>query len=269
MADSSSTRSNGSALISDTPELIEALREASGRDLLALLCRFGMAETFLRHLKERQIVFARQDLSSPDDIHQQAILAFAKDNNLADLDAQVKFSLAHSLSSSDFISEAIHSFRRKELKELLLNVSGETLYLRYKDKLDRVLYSLLRVDDPLLCQEIFYSIESSELSFGEASKQYSMGPESKTFGIVGPVDLTTPHPEVSARLRTAQMGHLIGPFEADNWHSIIRLEYRFDSEYDDQTKDFLREICFKSEIGKDIKEDLHSLTTWLASSIEN
>ena len=82
---------------------------------------------------------------------------------------------------------------------------------------------------------------------------------------MGPVDLTTPHPEVAARLRTAQAGHLIGPFQADDWHTLVRMEYRFDSEYDDNTKRFLEEICFKSQIGTDIQSDLQALIDWLSS----
>ena len=47
--------------------------------------------------------------------------------------------------------------------------SGESLFLRYKDKLDRVLYSLLRVQDSFQCQEIYYAIEANEISFSEAA----------------------------------------------------------------------------------------------------
>ena len=169
------------------------------------------------------------------------------------------------MTSEDLVSEAIHAWRRAELREQLVTASGESLYLRYKDKLDRVLYGLIRVADSGLCQELFYAIEAGEITFAEAATQYSNGPEAKTQGIVGPVDLTTPHPEVAARLRTAQAGHLIGPFQADEWHTLIRMEYRFDSEYDDNTKRFLEEICFKSQIGTDIQSDLQALIGWLNS----
>jgi hypothetical protein len=103
------------------------------------------------------------------------------------------------MTSEDLVSEAIHAWRRAELREQLVTASGESLYLRYKDKLDRVLYSLLRVADSGLCQELSYAIEAGEITFAEAATQHSNGPEAKTQGIVGPVDLTTPHPEVAAR----------------------------------------------------------------------
>jgi len=126
-----------------------------------------------------------------------------------------------------------------------------------------VLYSLIRVDDAGLCRELFYAIEAGEISFGEAARLHSRGPEAKTQGIVGPVDLTTPHPEIAGRLRTAQAGQLIGPFEAAEWHTLLRLEYRFDSEYDAHTQNFLEEMNFKSRICGDLKTELQQLSSWL------
>ena len=246
--------------------ILEALQQASGRDLLALLFRFEMAEPFLRQLKEREVVFQQSGLSEPDQISAEALDRYCRENGLRTPEDRQRWCLAHGMGETDLCSEAIHAWRRRELREQLVTASGETLYLRYKDKLDRVLYSLLRVNDPGLCQELFYAIEAGEMSFAEAASRHSCGPEAKTQGIVGPVDLTTPHPEIAGRLRTAQAGHLIGPFQADEWYTLIRMEYRFDSEYDDTTKQFLEEVCFKSQIGADVQADLQALIGWLSSS---
>lgn len=255
--------SQGSAETPAESPILRALQEASGRDLLALLFRFDLAESFLRQLKEREVVFMQADLSDPDQIASEALTRYREDNNLQAADDLERWCLIRGMSSEDLLSEAIHAWRRKELRERLVTASGESLYLRYKDKLDRVLYSLLRVSDPGLCQELYFAIEAGEMTFAEASAKFSSGPEAKTQGIVGPVDLTTPHPEVAARLRTAQAGHLIGPFQADDWHTLIRMEYRFDSEYDDTTKGFLEEVCFKSQVGTDLQTDLQALISWL------
>ena len=45
----------------------------------------------------------------------------------------------------------------------------------------------------------------------EMLQRNGIGPESKTQGIVGPVDLTTPHSEIAARLRTAAARQLLNP----------------------------------------------------------
>ena len=109
-----------------------------------------------------------------------------------------------------------------------------------------------------LAYDLFYSIDSSEVTFGSAAEKHSCGPESKTRGIIGPVDLTTPHPEVSARLRTAIPGKIFTPFKADDWYAIIRLEYRFDSEYDEKTKAFLGSLIVGGK-SKEISDELLKL----------
>ena len=114
-------------------------------------------------------------------------------------------------------------------------------------QVDRVLYSLIRVESSEQAHHLFYSIEANEIEFGDAAAQFSIGPESKTQGIVGPVDLTTPHPEIAARLRTAKPRQLFPPFKADQWHVLIRLEYRFDSEYDEKTRQFLGSLVLSAK----------------------
>ena len=111
----------------------------------------------------------------------------------------------------------------------------------------RVLYSLIRVKDEDEANNLYYTIDSKEAEFGDIAEKYSCGPESKTRGIVGPVDFTTPHPEVAARLRTSNPGELLSPFKASDWFTIIRLEYRYESEYDEKTKSFLGSLILGSK----------------------
>ena len=242
--------------------VLTALQDASSLELIALLFRFELAEPFLRQLKERAVVFEHNNLSDPGQVAESAMQKYCSKHGLNNKQVQQQWCLQHGMSQADLLSEAIHDWRRTELREQSSS-NIESLYLRYKDNLDRVLYSLIRVDDAGLCRELFYAIEAGEISFGEASRLHSRGPEAKTQGIVGPVDLTTPHPEIAGRLRTAQAGQLIGPFEAAEWHTLLRLEYRFDSVYDAHTQNFLEEMNFKSRICGDLKTELQQLSSWL------
>ena len=161
-------------------------------------------------------------------------------------------------NEESFKRYANYMFKRQAIIKQVLKGNGESLYLRYKDRLDRVLYSLIRVKSEDLAYDLFYSIDSSEITFGSAAEKHSCGPESKTRGIIGPVDLTTPHPEVSARLRTAIPGKIFTPFKADDWYAIIRLEYRFDSEYDEKTKAFLGSLIVGGK-SKELSDELLKL----------
>jgi hypothetical protein len=242
--------------------VLTALQDASSLELIALLFRFGLVEPFLRQLKERAVVFEHNNLSDPDQVAEPAMEEYCSKHGLNNKQERQQWCVQHGMSQADLLSEAIHDWRRTELREQSSS-NIESLYLRYKDNLDRVLYSLIRVDNAGLCRELFYAIEAGEISFGEAARLHSRGPEAKTQGIVGPVDLTTPHPEIAGRLRTAQAGQLIGPFEAAEWHTLLRLEYRFDSVYDAHTQNFLEEMNFKSRICGDLKTELQQLSSWL------
>tara|TARA_B100001093_G_scaffold358158_1_gene342752 strand:+ start:13794 stop:14522 length:729 start_codon:yes stop_codon:yes gene_type:complete len=158
-------------------------------------------------------------------------------------------------NDADLLEFANYQLKKEDVVNSLLLGTGESLYLRYKDRLDRVLYRLIRVDNEDLAHHLFYSIESDEIEFGEASEKFSLGPESKTRGYVGPVDLTTPHPEVASRLRVANVGQLFEPFQAENWYTLIRLEYRYESEFDEKTKTFLGGLLLSSKANT-LKEEL-------------
>ena len=196
-----------------------------------------------------------------EDIHElssgEAINALRQDLGTQDINQFQEWIRSHALTDEkDLISHAQNKQRRKAVINDLLKGCGESLYLRYKDRLDRVLYSMIRVESSEHAHHLFYSIEANEIEFGDAAAQFSIGPESKTQGIVGPVDLTTPHPEIAARLRTAKPRQLFPPFKADQWHVLIRLEYRFDSEYDEKTRHFLGSLVLSAkaqEMTKQIK----------------
>ena len=155
-------------------------------------------------------------------------------------------------------------FKRRCIVNKLIEGNGEALFLRYKDRLDRVLYSFIRVEDQDLAYHLYYQIESGEIDFGEAATKYSDGPESKTQGIIGPCDLTVPHPDISSRLRTATPRQLFKPFLIDKWVAILRLEYRFDSEFNENTKNILGKLILGSKI-KPISSEIYkdSITSFV------
>ena len=235
--------------ITQAEESKKVLRKLALYELLEPLCKMeGEAAYIASHNIENQ---------TPELSNKEAMDALRRDLGCQDRDQFQGWIGAHGLNNNeDLIAYAQERHKRKEVINDLLKGCGESLYLRYKDRLDRVLYSLIRVESSEQAHHLFYSIEANELEFGEAAAQYSIGPESKTQGIVGPVDLTTPHPEIAARLRTAKPRQLFPPFKADQWHVLLRLEYRFDSEYDDKTRQFLGSLVLSAkaqEMTKQIK----------------
>ncbi len=189
----------------------------------------------------------------------EAIEALMKELDIKDKEALINWQKTVLLSKDiKSLSEyAQFKFKRRNIIEQLISSNAEALFLRFKDRLDRVLYSFLRVTDQNLAYHLYYSIESGEITFGDASEKYSEGPESKTQGILGPCDLTVPHPDISSRLRTATPKQLFKPFAIDQWFVILRLEYRFDSELNQSTKQVLGKMLLTSKI-RQLSQDINN-----------
>ena len=224
----------------ESKDIQELIRRLALYELLDPLCK---AEGESAYVSSHKIEDKSLNLSDKN-----VLDCLCSELGVQDLEQLTDWRNARGLSKiKDLTSFAREAYKKKEVIADLLKGCGESLFLRYKDRLDRVLYSLIRVESAEQAHDLYYSIEANEIEFGDAAAQYSTGPESKTQGIIGPVDLTTPHPEIAARLRTATPRQLFPPFQADQWYAVIRLEYRFDSEYDEKTRLFLGSLLLSAK----------------------
>lgn len=100
----------------------------------------------------------------------------------------------------------------------------ESYFLERKGQLDRVVYALLRVKDPHLAQELFFRIQAKEATFAELVKQYSGGQEAEIGGMIGPQELSIPHPILAQKLSSLKPGQLAPPLQVADWFAIVKLE---------------------------------------------
>lgn len=99
----------------------------------------------------------------------------------------------------------------------------EREFLEKKEALDLIEYSLIRVQDEDLCNEIYHQITEDNVSFRELSNRYGEGPESSNSGMIGPVPINKAHPELASRLRTSPVNTVSRPFKVDKWWLIARV----------------------------------------------
>ncbi|MFO0037788.1 MAG: peptidylprolyl isomerase [Synechococcaceae cyanobacterium] len=109
----------------------------------------------------------------------------------------------------------------------------EIRFLERKLDLDLVTYSLIRVEEQELAEELYHQLRAGEADFPELARQYSSGPERYTHGLVGPAPLSRAHPELVNRLRSGEPGQLWQPFELPDVWVVLRLERLFPAELDD------------------------------------
>ncbi len=278
--------------------MVKALQTATVPELIALLLRFELAEPLLLALKEKELVGSGLEATQAPDAQPPSVSAsagsprtsapppasaerqerpldpaaeaaevaignYCRHHQLLSDQALQDWCFRHALTPAALLAEAQHLQHRQSQAGDGIPGSEENLFLRYKDRLDRVLYGLIRVDHEALARDLFFAIEAGEMRFGEAARRHSCGPEARTEGIVGPVDLATPHPEISSRLRLASPGELILPFKLEQWHIILRLDYRFEATLDADTRQFLRDLSLRSQAREAIQSELVTLAAWV------
>ena len=90
---------------------------------------------------------------------------------------------------------------------------------------DSLVYSLIRVRDPALAQELWIRIEEGEMGFTEAASQFGEGPEAQHRGVIGPLEIgRLQPPQLAQILRDLAPGQIHPPWRVGEWHMLIRLE---------------------------------------------
>ena len=234
-------------------------KEKASVDLINKLANYGLLQSLAKQDAEISFVEEFTMKNYSESMNNEVIIDCLKKELKIEDDEKLNLWRKNTLlkDNVNFLNFARSRYKRSLVIKDLISTNGESLFLKYKDRLDRVLYSLIRVKDEDEANNLYYTIDSKEAEFGDIAEKYSCGPESKTRGIVGPVDFTTPHPEVAARLRTSNPGELLSPFKASDWFAIIRLEYRYESEYDEKTKSFLGSLILGSK-SKSISDEIVS-----------
>ena len=129
----------------------------------------------------------------------------------------------------------------------------EKKFLERKKNLDIVIYSLLRVEDPFLARELYFRLVDKEASFGELAKVYSKGIESKTRGLIGPIELAKTHPKLIEILRNSTPGVVQPPSEVEGLFVVTRLESLDESKLDKLMRENMEEELFNEWIGSESK----------------
>tara|TARA_A100001388_G_C28683859_1_gene457725 strand:- start:323 stop:1027 length:705 start_codon:yes stop_codon:yes gene_type:complete len=107
-------------------------------------------------------------------------------------------------------------------------------YLERKSYLDMIEYSIIRVKNQNLANELFLRIKEKEDKFEDIASKYSEGPEKNTNGHIGPVPLGNAHPLLAHLLQISEEGKICSPRMIDAWWIIVRKEKFFNTSLNDE-----------------------------------
>jgi parvulin-like peptidyl-prolyl isomerase len=160
---------------------------------------------------------------------------------------------------------ATRSQRIDRFKQTMWEPGLESYFLTHKDRLDRVVYSLLRTQQPDMLHELFFRIQDGEHSFGELARQYSEGPEAATGGLCGPVELGTLNLDLAQLLRILPIG-VVQPIRIDEWQVLVRLEQRIPAQLDEIMRQRLLQEQFEAWFQTQIAQLPAADQVWLGSA---
>lgn len=164
----------------------------------------------------------------------------------------------------------VETIATKEMKLELFKTATwghclESYFLTHKSKLDKVIYSLLRTPHQEIATELYFRIEAGEQSFAECARTYSQGAEAQTGGLLGPMELSAPHPTIAKMLSISQPGQLHSPIQLGEWFVILRLEKFIGAVLDEPMRQQLLNGLFEGWIQEQVQQEIRGMMAgeWL------
>ena len=210
--------------------------------VLPLLAKYGMLPQLIREVIIEQAI---ADITCNPEERNAAYSRFYQNNQIAN-DEQMKSWLRQNGMDSEQLEYLIlRDIKLEKFKQETWDNKVESYFLQVKNQLDKVVYSLIRTKNIGIAQELFFRIQDRENSFAELAKKYSQGAEAETGGLIGPVELSAPHPQIGQILKASKPGQLWPPTQVGEWVVIVRLEKYLSCELDPPTRQRLRNDLFQ------------------------
>ena len=245
--------------VSSSSELTDLLRVGDQPiqpgELVPRLRRYGLLPALLKELILDQAM-AAMPLTEAESA--TAVEQFRHQHQLTSDDQCQAFLAQRGLTPTDLEPIAL---RDRQLQKFKLETWGnqvESYFLQRKTQLDRVLYSLIRTQEAGLAQELYFRIQDDGQPFADLARQFSEGQEAQTGGLIGPVELSVPHPALAKVLSISQPGQLWPPARVGDWFVVVRLEKFLPAKLDDPTRQRLLEELFNTWIGEQVQKALES-----------
>ncbi|ELR97181.1 peptidylprolyl isomerase [Gloeocapsa sp. PCC 73106] len=217
-------------------------RQIDQNELLPLLGQYLMLPQLA---KEVIIADATKVVECTEEEKQVARERFLEENQLKN-DTELQQWLNRTGVGPEQLQElTLRKLKVEKFKEQTWGDQLEIYFMKRKRDLDQVVYSLIRTKKPGLAQEIYFRILEGESDFKELASKYSEGVEAQTQGIIGPVELSSPHPQIAQALVNSQPGKLFEPMRIGEWIVIIRLENIIPARLDKSTARRLLDELFQ------------------------
>jgi parvulin-like peptidyl-prolyl isomerase len=211
-------------------------------ELVALLVKYQMLPGLLRELVIDRAI-ADTECSEAERV--KAIQEFYQRYQLTSNEQIEQWLALQGLTYIQMEEIAIRLFKIEKFKRETWSNKLEAYFLKRKGQLDRAIYSLIRTEDVGIAQEVYFRLMDGEQTFEEIARTYSQGAEAQTSGLIGPVELSTPHPAIAQLISTNPPGKICPPIKLEQWYAIVRPEKMLPSQLDEPMRQRLINELFQ------------------------
>lgn len=162
------------------------------------------------------------------------------------------------LDKNIWLSLIERKLRLQKFKDAEWGNQVESYFSQQKNKIDRVIYSMIQVKDIDIAEELYFRILSQEATFSELAPLYSSGIEAKTRGISEAVEIGELDTTFAVALLSAEATEVLPPMNLNGWWIIAKLEAFIPAELDKPTQHRLKDELFDSWIIKQTQEVISS-----------
>lgn len=225
-------------------------RQITGTEVISLLAGYQMLPQLYRQIVIDSAIAGIELLPQEQ---AQALEAFYAKYQLPTPAEHQAYLQHYGITTEQLNALTVRECKIERFKQITWGEKLTAYFLTHKSKLDRVIYSILRHTDALVAQEMFFRIQSGEQTFAECATQYSQGVEAETGGLIGPVELSMPHPVLAQMLSSAQPGQILPPTRLAQWYIVIRLEKFIPAQLDEAMRQKLLNKLFETWLTEQTK----------------
>ncbi|MGQ4649257.1 peptidylprolyl isomerase [Lyngbya aestuarii] len=228
-------------------------RTITAEEIIPLLAGYQLLPPLLRAIIIDEAI---AQVECTDQEKTEAREQFYERNQITSEEVQQSWLKRYGMNAAQLEALATRELKIEKFKQETWGHKLESYFLGRKGKLDRVIYSLIRTQDPGIVQELYFRIREGEQSFTELARDYSQGPEAQTGGLIGPVEMSTPHPLIAKMLSSSEPGKVCQPTRLGEWLVIVRLEKFIPAQLDESMRQRMLNECFNNWLSEQLNQQL-------------
>ena len=244
----------------DENDFIEKIKKYLDKDAVKFLIDKNIMNTFLRE-------FILEDnlkrINIPEVNKKEALNSFLINKNLKSNDEFEKYKKRYGMNKDNIESIILKPLKIKIFAETLFNDQAESRFIRRKNDLDLIVYSIIRNKNKALALELFLRIDSNEDDFSYLASKHSEGTEKITNGIVGPLYENQVNPILMDKLKTLKEKEVLEPFKLEEWWVILRLENKIISDFTSTIKQKMCLELFEEFLKKQVEKSFLSINKYI------